>query len=94
MIELWLNYAPTTAQFHKSSNTKQRAETGLRQNFFTILVVNQWNGLPPEVTEAPTLAVVERRLDATLNGIEVTLKVTAVTLLTNRYSQLLQHNKE
>ena len=49
---------------------QQRTEKELRQNFFTICVVNWWNGLPAEVVESPTHVVFERRLDVALQEIE------------------------
>ena len=57
-------------QGHNLKLYLQRAEKGMRQNFFTIPVANLWNGLPAEVIEAPTIAVFERRLDMTLKEYE------------------------
>ena len=40
------------------------AEKGARQDFFTIQVANNWNRLPSEVVESPTLMIFEMKLDA------------------------------
>ena len=42
---------------------RQRADRNLRYNFLSILVVNQWNSLPANIVEVPTMEIFERRLD-------------------------------
>ncbi|KFV12593.1 hypothetical protein N340_13524, partial [Tauraco erythrolophus] len=40
-----------------------------RKKFFTLRVVRQWNRLPREVVDAPSLAVFKARLDEALGNL-------------------------
>ena len=46
---------------------KERSNLELRRNFLTVRTINQWNNLPPEVVNAPTLEVFKKRLDSHLS---------------------------
>ncbi|KFV07803.1 hypothetical protein N340_13315, partial [Tauraco erythrolophus] len=41
----------------------------LRKKFFTLRVVRQWNRLPREVVDAPSLEVFKARLDEALSNL-------------------------
>ncbi|KFV05843.1 hypothetical protein N340_14102, partial [Tauraco erythrolophus] len=41
----------------------------IRKKFFTLRVVRQWNRLPREVVDAPSLAVFKARLDEALGNL-------------------------
>ena len=41
----------------------------IRRKFFTMRVVKQWNRLPREVVDAPSLEVFKARLDGALNSL-------------------------
>ncbi|KFW79401.1 hypothetical protein N305_09810, partial [Manacus vitellinus] len=41
----------------------------LGKKFCTVLVVRHWNGLPREAVDAPSLAVLETRLDGALSNL-------------------------
>ena len=42
---------------------KTRCRTKLRQNSFTVRVINDWNGLPESIVTAPTLNSFKSRID-------------------------------
>ena len=44
---------------------KQQARTNLKQNTFTLRVVNAWNSLPDYVVTAPSMNSFKNRLDST-----------------------------
>ena len=54
----------STTRGHKLKLCKERCSHNLRQNFFSIRVVNKWNQLPDDVVDAPTLLTFKCRLDA------------------------------
>ena len=64
----------------------QRPEKGLRQNFFTVRVANQWNKLSSKVIESDTLHIFERRLDKTWKENEIKYNVKSdCSPTTNRH---------
>jgi len=65
----------------RSSNFKGkvgRLRLDIRKKFFTIRVVKQWNRLPREVVEAPSLETFKARLDSPLSNL-VSLKMSLLT---------------
>jgi len=48
---------------HSLKLYKPRCHTTLRQNFFSIRVINEWNKLPQFVIEAPSVNAFKNRLD-------------------------------
>lgn len=54
----------STTRGHKLKLCKERCSHNLRQNFFSIRVVNKWNQLPEDVVDAPSLLTFKCRLDA------------------------------
>jgi len=48
---------------HQHRLFKTRAELDVRRNAFSHRIVNDWNGLPAEVVEAPTVNTFKNRLD-------------------------------
>ena len=42
---------------------KPRCHTTVRQNFFSLRIVNEWNKLPQDVVEAPSTNTFKNRLD-------------------------------
>ncbi len=52
-----------SARGHKYKMFKRRANTRLRQKYFTERVIDVWNSLPSHVVEAPSIKAFERRLD-------------------------------
>jgi len=48
---------------HSLKLYKPRCRTTLRQNFFSIRVINEWNKLPQSVIEAPSVNAFKNRLD-------------------------------
>ncbi|KFQ79096.1 hypothetical protein N337_08240, partial [Phoenicopterus ruber ruber] len=46
-----------------------RYRLGIRKKFFTMRVVKQWNRLPREVVEAPSLKTFKVRLDGALGNL-------------------------
>jgi len=44
---------------------KPRCRTTVRQNFFSLRIVNEWNKLPQDVIEAPSMNTFKNRLDLT-----------------------------
>ncbi|KFP12276.1 hypothetical protein Z169_03307, partial [Egretta garzetta] len=48
---------------------QSRFRLDIRKKFFTIRVVKQWNRLPREVVEAPSLEALKARLDGALSNL-------------------------
>ena len=48
---------------HSLKLYKPKCHTTLRQNFFSIRVINEWNKLPQSVIEAPYVNAFKNRLD-------------------------------
>jgi len=46
-----------------------RFRLDIRKKFFTMRVVKQWNRLPREAADAPSLAVFKARLDGALSNL-------------------------
>ncbi|KFQ14564.1 hypothetical protein N330_13200, partial [Leptosomus discolor] len=46
-----------------------RFRLDIRKKFFTLRVVTQWNRLPKEVVDAPSLEVFKTRLDGALSNL-------------------------
>ena len=53
----------TTTRGHCMKVAKPRANTRGRRNHFSVRVVTDWNSLPPDVAEAPSLNTCKNRLD-------------------------------
>ena len=49
---------------HRLKLFKPRCRTNIRQNFFTVRVIEDWNSLPEEVIEAKNVNTFKNRLDA------------------------------
>ena len=48
---------------HSSKLFKPRCRTTVRQNLFSLRIVNEWNKLPQDVVEAPSINTFKNRLD-------------------------------
>jgi len=48
---------------HSLKLFKRRCRTTVRQNFFSLRVVNEWNKLPQDVVEASSVNMFKNRLD-------------------------------
>jgi len=48
---------------HSLKLFKPRCRTTVRQNFFSLWIVNEWNKLPQDVVEAPSTNTFKNRLD-------------------------------
>ena len=48
---------------------KGRFSLNVSKKFFTVRVMRQWNRLPREVVDAPSLAVFKARLDGALSSL-------------------------
>ena len=57
---------------HMFKLEKRRCSKSLRQKFFSMRVVNDWNNLPSSVVEAPSLNSFKNRLDAYWRDIKYT----------------------
>ena len=55
---------------HQPRLYKQPCRLNLRKNFFTQRVVNDWNGLPSYVVEAPSVSAFKNRLDEFLQDMD------------------------
>ena len=55
--------ATSWLRWHSLKLYKPRCHTGLRQNFFSVRVINEWNKLPQSVIEAPSVNAFKIRLD-------------------------------
>ena len=53
----------TNTGAHSYKLKKQRCNATFRQNFFTQRIVDRWNSLPAEVTEAPSLNAFKNTVD-------------------------------
>ena len=54
---------PRITRGHEYKLKKQRCVTTLRQNFFSIRIIDSWNALPSSVVTAPNLDTFKNRLD-------------------------------
>ena len=54
---------------HSRKFFKEHASKRQRANFFSRRIINEWNGLPPEVVDAPSIDLFKRRLDEHWNEI-------------------------
>jgi len=48
---------------HSLKLFKPRCRTTVRQNFFSLRIVSEWNKLPQDVVEAPSINTFKNRLD-------------------------------
>ena len=48
---------------HKFKLQKKRVAKSARQHFFTIRVINDWNGLPEVIVDSPNINTFKNRLD-------------------------------
>ena len=55
--------ATSWLRVHSLKLYKPRCHTRLRQNFFSVRVINEWNKLPQSVIEAPSVNAFKNRLD-------------------------------
>ena len=63
-LKLWADMAPRTGnRGHPRKLYPQHANSQVRRNSFAIRVVKEWNGLPTNVVEAPSLDSFKNRLD-------------------------------
>ena len=53
----------TRTRGHSLKLKKPSVKTSVRENFFSIRIVNAWNSLPDDVVTAPTLNAFKNRLD-------------------------------
>ena len=56
--------ADTTTRGHRFKLTKPRCRTNVRKDAFSHRIVNDWNSLPEQVVEAPTIDAFKIRLDS------------------------------
>jgi len=67
----WIDYkkffeltdATSWLRGHSLKLYKPRCHTRLRQNFFSVRVINEWNKLPQSVIDAPSVNAFKNRLD-------------------------------
>ena len=52
---------------HNFKIKEKSCKLDMRKNFFSLRVVNQWNGLPADVVNSPTLSTFKSRLDKFMN---------------------------
>jgi hypothetical protein len=68
-------------QGHQLRLYKRRLVSMTQSNFFSQRVINDWNGLPDEVVDAPSLAVFKKRLDKYMDSEEMSNKSCELTQL-------------
>ena len=56
---------------HSLKLFKPRCRTTIRQNFFSSRIVNEWNKLPQEVVDAPSINAFKNRLDRHWNDMGI-----------------------
>ena len=69
----------TNTRGHEFKLRKQRCNSGLRQHFFTQRVTDQWNNLPDDVVQAPSVNAFKNRLDSVMQQFVYRLEVPRTT---------------
>ena len=59
----YLKIDDTNTRGHRFKLKKGRTNESIMQQFYSYCIINAWNGLPPEVVDAPPLNAFKVRLD-------------------------------